>query len=365
MTDDFRAQLRQAWTEEHGHAPNWVDEILIDTYAEHMDAAIGRMFGDVVDWKPLGLLGVDVAPWLADELDLKGVSPIRAALERARPHSTPPAALCGPAGRHDTARGAASMGAAEEQRVARELVPLVRTAAAEPAIGDVPKLDADLAELKFFTSRSPSDHNVWVAQSTQDAHDEYMRSLPTNLVAAFDAMLAGCVNPIVHPAPASDAPDLYETVLAAMDKMLAPTHPPRRVEPIKLTREQIDQLPKVDTDEYPFTPTSFRLDGIPVVEVLTVEESTPHAEGWCLTVSQIVTGVYSAFDGVRPDYRKPLHMTRQQIERVMALAGLERPDDWEQTLERGGEVSQLLGRPVHLAYNAASSTPCIERWMDL
>lgn len=431
--DEFRARLRNAWTEENGE-PTWIEELLIDTYAEHMDVAMGRIFGDVVDWKPLGLLGVDVAPWLANELDIQGISPIRAALGRVRPNTTPPTALRGPAPspQPDAARikediglrptvfavmdtvTASVAGPTEKERVNRDLVPLVRAAAAEvPLPARVEVLGGHLREFRAIdgaldqhdgeqkwgqfldrwdlttdlTSRStpgflmPLDMRAAADTARQAVrrHENGMDcwcgpvkagqvpihldpAVPRGEGAFFDTFAADCVNPVVAP-PAT--PDIYETVMAAFDRMLAPPRPPRRVEPIKLTRAQIDQLPKVDIDELPFTPTAFRLDGIPVVEVLTVEESTPHAEGWCLTVSQIVTGVYSAFDGVRPDYRKPLHMTRQQIERVMALLGVERPDDWEQTLELGGEVSQLLGRPVHLAHNAASSTPCIERWMDL
>lgn len=81
---DFREQLRQAWIEEHGHAPTWVDEMLIDTYAEHMDAAMGRIIGDTENTRLLGFLGA-----------------AEPAVET------------------------------EEQRVARELVPLVRAAAGE------------------------------------------------------------------------------------------------------------------------------------------------------------------------------------------------------------------------------------------
>lgn len=399
-----------------------------------------------------------------------GVSPIQAAAYRVRYRATPPPALRGPSspvppdrtsaeeerGLADRVRSVrdviresdapilaaaaaqllggfdrweptgttAAEPATEEERVTRDLVPLVRAAAAEVPIGDVPKLDEDLAQLKFFTSRSWSYYNSQVEESLKDARNEYFRGLPTSLSEAFLTgndvrtaadrarqtvrrhengadcwcgpvkvgttpvhldpsaplgearfdgafydVLTECVNPVAEPTP-PDGPDFsYEALLATFDRMLAPPQPTRyytrRVEPIKLTREQIDQIPRAEHDEFlPHNPAASWLSGVPVVEVLTVEESTPHAEGWCLTLSQIVTGVYSAFDGVRPDYRKPLHMTRQQIERVMSLLGIERPDDWEQTLERGGEVSQLLGRPVHLVHNAASSTPCIERWMD-
>jgi hypothetical protein len=376
---DFREQLGRAWTEHHGQPPTWVEEILIDTYVENVDAALDRIIGDTRRSKPLGFLG--------------------SAAEQAV----------------DT----------EERRVTRELVPLVRAAAAEVPIGDVPKLDEDLARLKFFTSRSWSDHDAQAEQSLQHARDEYFQSLPTTLSGAFltpndvrttaeqarqavrrhengmdcwcgpvkvgtmpihvdpsvprgevryegafDAWTADTVNPVVDSTPA-DGPGLsYEALLATFDRMLAPPQPTRyyarRVEPIKLTREQIDQIPRTEQDEFlPYSPGFSWLAGVPVVEVLTVEESTPHAEGWCLTLSQIVTGVYKAFDGARPDYRKPMHMTRQQLERVMSLLGFERPDNWEETLERGGEISQIMGRPVHLVHNASSSTPYIERWMDL
>jgi hypothetical protein len=54
---DFRARLRHAWTEENG-APTWVEEILIDAYADHLDAALGRIIGDTENCQPLGFLGV-------------------------------------------------------------------------------------------------------------------------------------------------------------------------------------------------------------------------------------------------------------------------------------------------------------------
>lgn len=132
---DFRARLQQTWTENHGQPPTWVEEMLLDHYAERMDAAMGRFFGDVVDWKPLGLLGVDVAPWLADELDFKGVSPLGAALAAAAcTHDTPPAALRRPRptifALMDTVT-ARMPGSTVEEHVARELVPLVRAAASE------------------------------------------------------------------------------------------------------------------------------------------------------------------------------------------------------------------------------------------
>lgn len=53
----FREQLGHAWTEHHGRPPNWVEEILIDAYAEHMDAARGRIIGDTKNARPLGFLG--------------------------------------------------------------------------------------------------------------------------------------------------------------------------------------------------------------------------------------------------------------------------------------------------------------------
>lgn len=153
---DLRARLQQAWTEDHGHPPTWVEEMLLDHYAERMDAAMERYFGDVVDWEPLGFLD-NAAPSLKAELDRVGVSPLRAALASARPHDTPPAVLCGPSKERtlaDKVRSARDMvrqadapilaaaaaqllggfePVTEQQRVTRELVPLVRAAAAETA----------------------------------------------------------------------------------------------------------------------------------------------------------------------------------------------------------------------------------------
>jgi hypothetical protein len=310
VSDNARERFIAHWAETHG-GPTPDERLIIEFIADEMEAAERRICGDSKTWRPLGFLGA-------------------ATIET------------------------------EDQRVARELVPLVRAAAAEVPLP--PRVDVLGGHLR--TSRTADDAQHQHVSDIRWAHyKEQHRKDEASAFERYVDRVLGSTLVVQPPQPHPDM-DLYTTVLAAMDKMLAPTRPPRRTEPIKLTRGQIDQLPKVDTDERPFTPTSFWLDGIPVVEVLNVEESTPHAEGWCLTISQIITGVYSAFDGAQPDYHKPLHMTRQQIERVMKLLDLDHPDDWEQTLERGGEVSQLLGRPVHLAYNAASSTPCIERWMD-
>jgi hypothetical protein len=90
---DFRARLQQAWTEDHGHAPTWVNELLLDHYAENMEAEMDRIIGDVTDWKPIGIL--DAPP------DVVAVRP-------RRPETV-------------------------EERVTRKLVPIVRAAAAKDA----------------------------------------------------------------------------------------------------------------------------------------------------------------------------------------------------------------------------------------
>ncbi|GHH57792.1 hypothetical protein [Lentzea cavernae] len=349
---DFRARLQQAWTEDHGHPPTWVEELLLDHYAEAMDAAMDRYFGNVVDWKPLGILGVDVSPWLADELDLQGVSPVRMALASARPTSTPPPAL-----RRPSSSVPPNRSAIEDDRITRELVPLVRAAAAEARLPG--SMDVLGGHLRTSRTVDQAEHRHawerWSAEELQRDRDAFGDAL--------DRAVTACLNlPDPDPLPPSD--NLFETVMAAYNKMLGPSRPPRRTEPFKLTREQIDQIPKVDTDERPFTPTAFLLDGIPVVEVLTVEESTPHAEGWALTFEQAFRGV-TQLDHRGTLRRDPLYLTQQQIERMSRVLWFTLPDNWDQLLEQGGEIFQMVSRPVHLVHHPDSSTPCLERWMDL
>jgi len=157
---------------------------------------------------------------------------------------------------------------------------------------------------------------------------------------------------------------------STMDMMLAQSQIPAwrrpRTEPVYLTRQQIDQVPRAQADEFlPWTPAPSLLAGLPVIEVVPVEESTPHREGWLLTIEQVIKGVQIVASEHLRWSAVPLHMTHPQMLRVMALTGQTPPDDWEQAFDRGGEVSQLCGRPVFLAARAEDSTPCIERWMDL
>ncbi|MFJ5984335.1 hypothetical protein [Lentzea sp. NPDC092896] len=324
-------------------------------------------------------------------------------------NSTPPPAL----------RGSSSSvppngNTIEDDRIARELVPLVRAAADEVYVGDVPRLDLDLARLGFYSSCSLPNYAALAEQSRRTAMDDWVAGqlgsphgflTPGDLRASVgpareparrheggtdcwcNPVLVGRfpfhVDPsvprgelLVEPALDALAADnqtvttvpttssiTWEEIVAVYDKMLAPPRPPRRVEPFKLTREQIDQLPKAGTQEQPFAGIVSRLDGFPVVEVLTVEESTPHAEGWCLTFEQAFRGITKLDHrgAIRTD---PLYLTRQQIERMSRVLWFNLPDNWEQLLEQGGGISQIMCRPVHLVHHPASSTPCLERWMD-
>lgn len=104
---DFRARLQEAWTEDHGRPPTWVEELLLDHYAENMDAEMDRIIGDVTDWQPIGIL---------DATTTITVLP-------RRPETV-------------------------EDRVARELVPLVRAAAAEVPLP--PRVDVLGGHLREF-----------------------------------------------------------------------------------------------------------------------------------------------------------------------------------------------------------------------
>lgn len=70
-------------------------------------------------------------------------------------------------------------------------------------------------------------------------------------------------------------------------RQLAAALPPRRSEPIKLTRQQIEMLrdptPPPSPPPYVHGSAVGGLTGVPIVEVATVEESTPYTEGWIST----------------------------------------------------------------------------------
>jgi len=247
-----------------------------------------------------------------------------------------------------------------KEHVTRDLVPLVRQALVdEPA--EVLRDEASIAAA--FAPTSSEDE--W----------GYGRIVQTEALNMLDeAWFADVVSPLPWPDTGELQPhspgDWRADLLAAFDKMLAPSLVPAwrrpRTGPIYLTREQIDQLPRAQADEFlPWNPARSLLAGLPVVEVVTVEESTPHREGWLLTLVQIIQGVQVAASEHLRWSTTPLHMTHPQMLRVMAITGQTPPDGWEQTLDRGGEISQICGRPVFLADRAEDSTPCIERWMDL
>lgn len=189
--------------------------------------------------------------------------------------TVPPPALCGPSSSVPPRETAA-----EEDRVARELVPLVRAAATEVPL---PKR-VDVLGGHLRTSRTADDavgqhvSDVRWARYQEENYEEEASAFARYLDRVLDSTL------IVQPPQPHPNDDLYTTVLAAYEKLLAPPLRQRQVrtEPIKLTREQIGQIPKAPRLEpfVPGAPAAVWLDGVPVVEVATVEESTPYVEGW-------------------------------------------------------------------------------------
>lgn len=296
----------------------------------------------------------------------RGLSPIKALLQRlaSTRSSTPPPALRGLEPRPTVSYVMDSIvarvaGPSLEERVTRDLVPLVRAAAAEEQ-AEVLRGEASIAAA--------------FAPTSLEGEWGYGRLIQTEAQNMFDRWNTWNADvtqfQVTAPATAALPEDPAEFMRATMDMMLAQSQIPawRRphTEPIYLTRQQIDQVPRAQADEFlPWNPAASLLAGLRVVEVMTVEESTPHREGWLLTVPQVMSGALrSAVSGIRYNH-EPVYLTHAQLLRVMAITGQTPPGDWEQTLDRGGEISRLCNRPVFLADRPENSTPCIERWMDL
>jgi hypothetical protein len=174
---DFRDRVREAWIEDHERQPTWIEEILIDTYAEASEAAMSRFLGDTTHWQPTGFLGAGKGDAFVEPV--RDVSPVAEFLNRPRYWTAPPPALRGPAAAPDRGRHAdtATAHGTDADRVARELVPLVRAAADEVPVGDVPRLNEDFARLRFYTSHSTPDLNAAAERTHQELLDEYVRSL--------------------------------------------------------------------------------------------------------------------------------------------------------------------------------------------
>lgn len=82
------------------------------------------------------------------------------------------------------------------------------------------------------------------------------------------------------PAPRRVGTGEFATRVWEVSRQIA-TLPPWRTEPIKLTREQIAMLRDESTPQSKvYDGTVGMPHGVPIVEVATVEESTPYVEGW-------------------------------------------------------------------------------------
>lgn len=85
------------------------------------------------------------------------------------------------------------------------------------------------------------------------------------------------------PAPGHRIPPTGAEILAnirqVMDQ-LAVAPPPSLPEPVKLTRAQMNVLPRAEPSPPWLGGQVAPLFGVSVVEVATVEESTPYLEGW-------------------------------------------------------------------------------------
>jgi hypothetical protein len=258
--------------------------------------------------------------------------------------------------------------AVEEDRVARELVPLVRAAAAEVPLPErVEVLSGQLHESRDVDG-ALSEHvsSMWWARE----ETRWRRAEESAFAAHVDrvmndrwaALTAPSTEPMLQMSPEEFMTSVREAMLGIA---LIPAWRRARTEPIKLTREQLDRIPKAEPDSFlPWNPAATLLAGVPVIEVGTVEESTLHTEGVLLTLTQIARGALQGADQNTRWHTVPLYMTALQLDRVMHVTGSERPDNWEETLDRGGKVSSICSRDVFLADRTEDSTPCIERWMD-
>ncbi|MEV8439162.1 hypothetical protein AB0425_17445 [Actinosynnema sp. NPDC051121] len=99
-------------------------------------------------------------------------------------------------------------------------------------------------------------------------------------VAVLRALREARKPPPSPPAPRRVATGEFAARVFEVSRQIA-TLPPWRTEPIKLTRDQIAMLRDQSTPRpgvYDGTVGMPR--GVPIVEVATVEESTPYVEGW-------------------------------------------------------------------------------------
>lgn len=221
-----------------------------------------RVLGDIENWKPTGFLahaGVTESPeplrtWGGEDLSWS------TALESTWSVAGTDSALTA----EQILRGVIDLKREHEETCGQWRGPILLTKSQQERF------------MREYALTWPDD---WEEMCERGGQTGGLLGIPVHLASTVEEStpyLEGWINVVPPPAPTFD--ELWANIPATFDKMLAPPRPPRRV--FKLTAQQINSL--VATALNPDTParTVWNLMAAPIVEVATLEESTPYTEGW-------------------------------------------------------------------------------------